>query len=139
MDPEPLIRDLMKVGGMMVVVGGKGAVGELYVSPEKEPEFDGAYATLWGDHWHVHLNLDQIAEAQFVEAEDHGVPFLYYLRFSDSEGETIVRAYFPNPYLDDQENVVEFQPERLKLFEEMRDRYVGQEGISFVKRPRQER
>ena len=137
MELEPLIRELMKIDRMMLVVGGRDVVSEMYVNPQNEPELDGSNATLWGDQWHVHFNLDRITEVQFVEAEDHGVPFLYYVRFSDADGETVIRAYFPNPYLDDQEQPVEFQPKKLRLFEEVRDRYVGQEGIIFAQRPRQ--
>ncbi len=64
------------------------------------------------------------------------VPFLYYVRFSDAEEQTVMRLYFPNPYLDDDENVADFQPERLKLFEQMRDRYVGKGEIIYVQRAR---
>ena len=136
MELEPLIRELMSIEGMMVVLDGQDAVGEMYVNPQREPEFDGPNATFWGDRWHVHFNLDRITGAQFVEAEaeDHGIPFLYYVRFSNAAEQTVLRVYFPNPYLDDQERLTEFQPERLKLFEEVRDRYVGREGIVFVRR-----
>jgi hypothetical protein len=48
----------------------------------------------------------------------------------------LVRSYFSNPNLDDNEKRTEFQPEKLKVFEEFRDRYVGQEGIVSVIRPR---
>ena len=43
--------------------------------------------------------------------------------------------YFPNPWLDDDEKPTEFQPERLKGFEDFRDRYVGENDIEFVRRP----
>jgi len=48
----------------------------------------------------------------------------------------LIRSYFPNPSLTDDEKRTDFQPEKLKAFEEFRDRYVGREGIVFVKRPR---
>ena len=51
--------------------------------------------------WHLHLDMSSIKQAQFVEAENHGAPMLYYVRFSDASDETLVRAYFPNPYLND--------------------------------------
>ena len=137
MELEALIRELMSIDGMMMVVDGQDVVGEMYVNPQKEPEFDGANVTLWGDRWHIHFDIDKITGVQFVEAEDHGIPFLYYVRFSNPAEQTVVRAYFPNPYLDDQDRVTDFQPERLRLFEEVRDKYLGQEGIVFVRRGRQ--
>ena len=82
--------------------------------------------------------MESVAGIQFVEAEDHGVPFLYYVRFSSGNEDTLVRCYFPNPYLDENDEPAAFQPEKLKYFEDFRDRYIGQEGIIFVQRPRQQ-
>ena len=110
----------------------------MHLDAAKTPEFSDSYATFWGDAWHVHMNMERVTAVQFVEAEDHGfVPFLYYVRFSDAEEQTVMRLYFPNPYLDDDEQVTDFQPERLQAFETMRDRYVGSEGVTYVQRPRQ--
>ena len=103
----------------------------------KEPSLSDGFVTVEGESWHFHMKMDSVAGVQFVEAEDHGVPFLYYVRFSDAREETLMRVYFPNPHLDEDENPTDFQPEKLKLFEGFRDRYVGKEGIVFVRRPRQ--
>jgi hypothetical protein len=103
----------------------------------KDPSFSDGYATVEADSWHFHMKLGSVEGVQFVEAEDHGIPFLYYVRFSDASEGTLLRVYFPNPHLDDDDNPTDFQPEKLKLFEDFRDRYVGLEGFSFVKRPRQ--
>jgi hypothetical protein len=46
----------------------------------------------------------------------------------------MIRFYFPSPWLDDDENRAEFQPEKLALFETVRDHYVGREGIVSVTR-----
>ena len=62
----------------------------------------------------------------------------YYIRFSNDTSdkeETLVRSYFPNPYLDADFNRTELQPEKLRAFEKMRDQYVGrEEGLVFVRR-----
>jgi hypothetical protein len=71
---------------------------------------------------------------QFVEAVSHDDLKSYYIRFSKGWDETLVRCYFPNPYLDANNKRTEFQPEKYQLFEEMRDKYVGREGIVFVQR-----
>ena len=137
MELEKLIQDLARNERMLWVIGGGEVVSENTAKGMKEPTFADNYATVEADGWHFHLKMDSVVAAQFVEAEDHGVPYLYYVRFSDSKEETLLRVYFPNPYLDENEKATEFQPERLKLFEDFRDRHVGQEGIIFVKRPRQ--
>ena len=54
----------------------------------------------------------------------------------DSAGAVrLIRFYFPNPWLDDSKEPTEFQPERLKAFEDFRARNVGENDIEFVRRP----
>ena len=132
-----LLRDLASHETMLWVIGGGEVVSENAAVGMKEPVVKEGYATVEADSWHFHLRTESVAGVQFVEAEDHGVPFLYYVRFSDSSEGTLLRVYFPNPHLDQNEEATEFQPERLRFFEDFRDRYVGQDGIAFVKRPRQ--
>jgi putative heme iron utilization protein len=119
---------------MLWVVGGTGVVSENNSKGIKEPQVNGNYVTMEADNWHFHLGLDSITGVQFVEAESHGNLMSYYVRFSNAQEETLVRSYFPNPYLDEDFNITELQPERLEAFERMRDRYVGREGIVFVRR-----
>lgn len=134
-----LLRRLAQDDKMMWVVGGVGVVSENNSKGIKEPEVSGGYVTMEADNWHFHLGLDSITEIQFVEAESHGDLMSYYVRFSnDGEGkeETLVRSYFPNPYLGKDFERTELQPEKLEAFEKMRDEYVGREGIVFVRRPK---
>ena len=137
MELEELVRDLASIDQMLWVIGGGEVVSENTAKGMAEPTFGDGYALVEADSWHFHLKMDSVAGVQFVEAEDHGIPFLYYVRFSNAKEETLFRIYFPNPYLDEDEKPTEFQPEKLKLFEDYRDRYVGREGIIFVRRPRQ--
>lgn len=132
-----IIRELTKDEAIMWVVGRGSVVSENDSKGIKEPEVSGGYITVEADNWHFHLGVEQVTAIQFVEAESHEDLLSYYVRFSDAEEQTLVRGYFPNPHLDDNQKRTEFQPEKLKLFEEMRDRYVSREGIVFVKRPRQ--
>lgn len=133
-----LLRELTQDDKKMWVIGGSKVSSENSAKGIKEPEVSGGYVTIEADNWHFHLGLDNVTGIQFVEAESHGDMNSYYVRFSGpGYEETLVRSYFPNPNLDDNEKRTEFQPEKLKAFEEFRDRYVGREGIVFVKRPRQ--
>jgi putative heme iron utilization protein len=132
-----LIRELTKDDRLMWVVGGGDVVSENSSRGIKEPEVSGKYVTIEADNWHFHLGLDVVDGIQFVEADSHGSMKSYYVRFSRNWEDTLARCYFPNPYLDDDHQRTEFQPERFKVFEAMRDRYVGREGIVFVQRPAQ--
>ena len=131
-----LLEELLALQGMLVVVDSGGAVAELHPPAGMKPEFEDEWAMIEAGAWHVHLNLRKIDGVQFVEAEDnlHSFPKLYYVRMSDADGGTTIRFYFPNPWLDDDERPTDFQPEKLRLFEGVRDRYVGCGGVVFVRR-----
>ena len=133
-----LLRELTQDDKKMWVIGGSKVSSENSSKGIKEPEVSGKYVTIEADNWHCHLDLDLVTGIQFVIAESHGDMHSYYVRFSGPEFEdTLVRTYFPNPSLDNNEKRVDFQPEKVTAFEEFRDRYVGREGIVFVERPRQ--
>ena len=133
-----LLRELTQDDKKMWVIGGSKVSSENSSKGIKEPEVSDKYVTIEADNWHCHLDLDLVTGIQFVVAESHGDMHSYYVRFSGPEFEdTLVRTYFPNPSLDDNEKRVDFQPKKVKAFEEFRDRYVGREGIVFVERPRQ--
>lgn len=133
-----ILRELTQDDKKMWVIGGSKVSSENSSKGIKEPEVSGKYVTIEADNWHCHLDLDLVTGIQFVVAESHGDMHSYYVRFSGPEFEdTLVRTYFPNPSLDDNEKRVDFQPKKVKAFEEFRDRYVGREGIVFVERPRQ--
>ena len=132
-----LVRELAKDDSMMWVVGGGEVVSENDSKGIKEPEFSNGWVTVEADNWHFHLGIDTVTGIQFVEAESHEDLISYYVRFSNQKEETLLRSYFPNPYLDENNKRTELQPEKLRAFEEMRERYVGRDGIIFAKRPRQ--
>ena len=132
-----LIGALLGCEGMLLVIDSGGAVSEMHAPPAIATEFDGRWATIEAGEWHIHLDMDTVSGAQFVENSHHGheaMPKLYYLRLSGADKATLLRFYFPNPWLDDDERPTAFQPERLRVFEKFRDRYVVQEDIVFVER-----
>lgn len=135
---QRLISELLGCEGMLLVIDSGGAVSEMHAPPEIAAEFDGRWATIEAGEWHVHLDLDAVEGVQFVENSNHGhesmMEKLYYLRLSGADEATLLRFYFPNPWLDDDEKPTAFQPERLRLFEDFRDRYAGRDGVVFVER-----
>jgi hypothetical protein len=129
-----LLKELTENEKMMWVVGGGQVVSENSAKGIKAPEISKGWATIEADNWHFHLGLESVDGIQFVEAVSHGDLKSYYVRFSKGWEETLLRCYFPNPYLDEQDKRTEFQPDKYHFFEEMRDKYVGREGIVFVQR-----
>lgn len=134
---KKLVTALITSDQMLVVIDSGGAVSEMHARGMPEPEYKGQWATIESKDWHVHLNMATVDGVQFVENSDSGhdmMPKIYYVRLSAADGVTLIRFYFPNPWLDDDENITEYQPERLKYFEDFRDRYVGTDDVVFVRR-----
>ena len=130
-----LLNELTSDPKMMWVVGGGSVVSENHAHGIRKPEVHSGWATIEADNWHFHLQLEKIDGIQFVEAASHGDLKSYYVRFSHQWDETLVRCYFPNPYLDDNEKRTELQLDKLRAFEESRDRWVGKEDdLIFVER-----
>ena len=132
-----LIKELAKDDRVMWVVGGGDVVSENNSKGIKEPEFSGGFLTVEADNWHFHVPVDKVTGIQFVEAESHGDLLSYYVRFSGDGEATLLRGYFPNPYLDENFKRTELQPEKMQAFNDMRAQYEVRDGIIFVKRPRQ--
>ncbi len=137
---KKLISELLSVDDMLLVIDSGGAVAEMYARDLHTTDFAGQWSMIESTDWHMHLDLETVSAVQFVENADHGhdmMPKVYYARLSAADGTTLVRFYFPNPWLDDNESPTEFQPERLRAFEEIRDRYASEDGITSVEIPEQ--
>ena len=126
----PIIRELAKVGdSLMWIVGPGHMVSENTSHGIREPEQEGDQITIAADNWRFHLDTGLVAGIQFVET--YGDLTSHYVRFSDPEGETLLRAYFPRKT---EQQARGQPPEGNHDFDEMRGRYVGIPGIEHVRR-----
>ena len=125
-----IVRELTAVGdSLMWIVGPGHMVSENTSRGMKEPQVEGSEITIQADNWRFHLDAGLVSGIQFVET--HGELSSHYVRFSDREGETLLRAYLPQRGPDDTEGESQ---EYNAAFEEMRARYEGLEGIEYVRR-----
>ena len=113
---------------MMWVVGGGPVVSENHAKGIQQPQNHNGNLTVEADNWHFHIKTSDVAGIQFVETKTHGERLSYYVRFSGHNEETLLRSYFPNPFLDENYKPTPLQEDRLKGFTDMRDRYVGRTG-----------
>ncbi len=77
----------------------------------------------------VPLDMNAVARVVLAEEEDARTPVSYSLRFLDVSGHDLLRADFPNPYLDDGGRPTAFNPHRLAAFEDFCRRYAGADGV----------
>ena len=125
----PIIRELTTAGdSLMWIVGPGHMVSENTSRGIREPEVSGSGITVKADNRRFHLDSGLVFGIQFVET--YGDLSSHYVRFSDSQGETLLRAYLPKPAADGVDAPQEGNPR----FEDMRSRYEGIAGIEYVRR-----
>lgn len=129
-----LMLDLAKMDNMIWVIGGRSVVSENSTEGMLEPEIENGYVSLEATNWHCHILMEDVTNAQFVLAQAHQDLISYYVRFSKGYDKTLIRSYFPNPNLDNHLNRIEFQQERLDVFNGKKAQYVNDAEIVFVDR-----
>ncbi|MBI2217879.1 MAG: hypothetical protein HYU51_11320, partial [Candidatus Rokubacteria bacterium] len=90
--------------------------------------------------WHFHLCVNdhtgaptpeaarvrRVARAAFFRGAGDGcVPMTWGLRLWNGRGEQMITVLFPNPYLDDDNVMVEPRWEKTALWDDFRRRYAG--------------
>ena len=126
----PIIRELTTLGdSLMWIVGPGDMVSENTSRGIREPQELGDEVTIRADNWRFHLDVGLVGRIQFVET--YGDLCSHYVRFSDGEGETLLRAYLPKR---GQSESGDTPPEGNPVFADMWARYEGTEGIEYVRR-----
>ncbi len=124
-----VIRDLIAAGeGVMWIVGPGEMVSENTSRGIQEPRVHGPYITITAHNWRFHLEPELVDGIQLVET--YGDLSSHYVRFSDHDGETLVRAYMPKG-----RGELERPPDSgHAAFDKMRARYEGTDGVEYVRR-----
>lgn len=143
---EGLLRELFEKHWQKIIFGPciQGAVFEMHLTqpPKKISLLDG-YLTVDTGPWHFHLCIDthtdvpvpelaqqrQVSRAAFFhDSRTAGhVPGTWGLRLWNGLGEQMITIFFPNPYLSENHQKIEKDPDwsRLTLWEQMRQMYAG--------------
>ena len=125
-----IVRELTGAGNtVMWIVGPGKMVSENTSRGIREPRTHGKYVTVEADNWLFHFEPAMVKRIQFVET--HGDLKSYYVRFADRADATLFRAYIPRP---SQEGGTGEPFEGNPVFEEMRHRYAGMQGVEPVSR-----
>ena len=113
----------------MWIVGPGEMVSENTSRGIREPRTHGKYVTVEADNWLFHFEPAMVDRIQFVET--HGDLKSYYVRFADRADATLFRAYIPRP---SQEGGAGEPLEGNRVFDEMRGRHAGMQGVEPVSR-----
>lgn len=108
-DCAEMLREMASLDGVTFVVGGVAL----------------PHAPVGG----FRVDVDAVARVVLAEEEGARAQVSYSLRFLDASGRDLLRADFPDPYLDDDGRPTAFDPHRLAAFEDFCRRYAGADGV----------
>lgn len=129
---EELLRELASSGQIGFTVHHGSSTAQLAPRAAQHVGVQDGWATVEAEGWHFHLDLSDVSSVAFVEQEDVCVPVSYSLRFLDGAGESLLHAYFPSPYVGEDERPIGYTPERLRAWHGARARWVGKPGFKVV-------
>jgi putative heme iron utilization protein len=114
---EDIIKEILTFNNVMFSVRSSGAVCEVNTEISLPLRISEQYVTI-GDEsrpWHIHVNLNETAEARFVTEHKSGGRNSYSIRFYDSKGNLTLRANFVKMY-DSSNTLIQ---EKVNKYEEL--------------------
>jgi putative heme iron utilization protein len=125
-----LISDILSQQDILLSVNsGSGSIAEARVEKGLPFRIKEKWATIGDDYrpWHIHLNMDEVAEARFVKEPRSDGSQSYSIRFFDSKGNLSMRANFTKMY--DSSGIL--VREKVAKFDEMYTKYGSKELVSL--------
>jgi len=105
---EKLISDILSQDDIILSINSGIGICEARIEKNLPFRIREQWATIGYEDrsWHIHLNLEEIAEARFVrETRTNGI-ISFSIRFFDSKGNLAMRANFVKMY-DKQGNIIQ--------------------------------
>jgi|GEM_PF-7022120 len=121
-----LLTDLARTPALICTVGRDTAISELFLdgSP-KRIDFADTWAAVEFANWHIHVDLATVATVRFAEAQSHGDSTSLFISFDDTDGQAVMRFYFPHASHTHRS----YKAEELDLFGEFKKKY--QKDLGF--------
>lgn len=105
---EKLISDILSQDDIMFSINSGSGICEARIEKNLPFRIREQWATIGYEDrsWHIHLNLEEIAEARFVRETRTNGMISFSIRFFDSKGNLAMRANFVKMY-DKQGNIIQ--------------------------------
>jgi len=115
-----LLQHLVTLPDICLVIGSHEAICEMFVDPATmDFRIDEDSVTMENGPWHIHLDASKVHKITFVVTPDtahNSTQLSYSVRFCDTQGTTLLRAFFLAMY-DAQAHL---RPERVQQYEALR-------------------
>jgi hypothetical protein len=124
-----LISDILKTEDVLLSINSGGGICETRVEKGTPFKIKDRWATIGDDKgpWHIHLNVEKVNEAKFIQEPRDDGKNSYSIRFFDSEGNLSMRANFTKMY-DNSGNAIK---EKVEKYDEIFRKHGSKESLTL--------
>jgi len=124
-----LISDILKTDDVLLSINSGGGICETRVEKGIPFKIKDRWATIGDDRgpWHIHLNVEKVKEAKFIQEPRADGKNSYSIRFFDSEGNLSMRANFTKMY-DNSGNAIK---EKAEKYDEIFRKHGSKESLTL--------
>ncbi len=124
-----LISDILKTDDVLLSINSGGGICETRVEKGTPFKIKDRWATIGDDRgpWHIHLNVEKVKEAKFIQEPRADGKNSYSIRFFDSEGNLSMRANFTKMY-DNSGNAIK---EKAEKYDEIFRKHGSKESLTL--------
>jgi hypothetical protein len=125
-----LIADILKTDDVLLSINSGGGICETRVEKATPFKIKDRWTTIGDDKgaWHIHLNVEKVKEARFIQEPRADGKNSYSIRFFDTEGNLSMRANFTKMY-GNNGNAIK---EKAEKYDEIFRKYGSKESLSFL-------
>jgi len=93
---ESIIKKIFKKKGLLIVIGNRTAISELFVKDIKKFRFTDDWFTCESKHWHIHAKYKSIDKISFVENPKPSNPDImtYSVVLKGKNNHRLLQAFF---------------------------------------------
>ncbi len=125
-----LISDIIDCDDILLSINSGSGICEARIEKGMPFKIRDKWATIGDENrpWHIHLNIEKIKEAKFIQEPRADGKNSYSVRLFDIEGNLSMRANFTKIY-DNSGNIIK---EKVEKYDEIFRKYGSKESISFA-------
>ena len=124
-----IILDILKTDDVLLSINSGGGICETRVEKGTPFKIKDRWATIGDDRgpWHIHLNVEKVKEAKFIQEPRADGKNSYSIRFFDSDGNLSMRANFTKMY-DNSGNAIK---EKAEKYDEIFRKHGSKESLTL--------
>jgi putative heme iron utilization protein len=126
---ERLISDILSQNDIIISINSGSGICEVRLEENLPFRIRNQWATIGYEDksWHIHLNLEQVVQAKFVEEARTDGKMSYSIRFIDNTGRLAMRANFVKMY-DENGNIIQ---DKIATYKGLFEKYGKKEIVSL--------